>query len=73
MDAAEAFELALAMARTAHESRFDEIFAAHRYALWPAHQMCHPFTMLAQLAPECPGGSSAPVLHSAVGPTGGCG
>ena len=29
MDPAEAFELALAIARTAHESGFDGIFAAH--------------------------------------------
>jgi alkanesulfonate monooxygenase SsuD/methylene tetrahydromethanopterin reductase-like flavin-dependent oxidoreductase (luciferase family) len=56
MDAAEAFELARAMASTAHESGFDGIFAAHHYALGPSHQMFHPFTTLARLAADCPGG-----------------
>jgi hypothetical protein len=32
MDGARAFDLALVMARTAHESGFDGIFAAHHYA-----------------------------------------
>jgi alkanesulfonate monooxygenase SsuD/methylene tetrahydromethanopterin reductase-like flavin-dependent oxidoreductase (luciferase family) len=55
MDAADAFDLARAMARTAHESGFNGIFAAHHYALGPSHQMFHPFTTLARLAAECPG------------------
>jgi len=56
MDAAEAFELARAMARTAHESGFDGIFAAHHYALGPSHQMFHPLLLLAGLSSEFPGG-----------------
>jgi alkanesulfonate monooxygenase SsuD/methylene tetrahydromethanopterin reductase-like flavin-dependent oxidoreductase (luciferase family) len=39
MDPAEAFELALAIARTAHESGFDGIFAAHHYSTGPSHTM----------------------------------
>jgi alkanesulfonate monooxygenase SsuD/methylene tetrahydromethanopterin reductase-like flavin-dependent oxidoreductase (luciferase family) len=55
MGAADAFDFALRMARTAHESGFDGIFAAHHYALGPSHQMFHPFSILARLAADCPG------------------
>jgi alkanesulfonate monooxygenase SsuD/methylene tetrahydromethanopterin reductase-like flavin-dependent oxidoreductase (luciferase family) len=56
MDGARAFDLALAMTRTAHESGFDGIFAAHHYALGPSHMGFHPFLMLARMAAEFPGG-----------------
>ena len=55
MDGARAFDFALAMARTAHESGFDGIFAAHHYAAGPSHTVFHPFVILARLAAECPG------------------
>src|SRR5438552_10549786 len=55
-DGRQAFEFAQAMARTAHESGFDGIFAAHHYLLGPSHMGFHPFVMLARLAAECPGG-----------------
>ena len=54
MDPAEAFELALAIARTAHESGFDGIFAAHHYSTGPSHTMFHPLLLLARLSAECP-------------------
>lgn len=55
MEGGRAFDFALAMARTAHESGFDGIFAAHHYALGPSHMGFHPFVMLARMAAECPG------------------
>jgi alkanesulfonate monooxygenase SsuD/methylene tetrahydromethanopterin reductase-like flavin-dependent oxidoreductase (luciferase family) len=55
MGGAQAFDLALAMARSAHEGGFDGIFAAHHYALGPSHMMFHPFVILARLVAECPG------------------
>jgi alkanesulfonate monooxygenase SsuD/methylene tetrahydromethanopterin reductase-like flavin-dependent oxidoreductase (luciferase family) len=55
MDGAQAFDLALAMARTAHENGFDGIFAAHHYAMGPSHMIFHPFVTLARMAAECPG------------------
>jgi alkanesulfonate monooxygenase SsuD/methylene tetrahydromethanopterin reductase-like flavin-dependent oxidoreductase (luciferase family) len=56
MDAADAFELARATARTAHESGFDGIFAAHHYSTGPSHTMFHPLLLLARLSSECPEG-----------------
>jgi alkanesulfonate monooxygenase SsuD/methylene tetrahydromethanopterin reductase-like flavin-dependent oxidoreductase (luciferase family) len=56
MDPAEAFELALATARTAHESGFDGIFAAHHYSTGPSHTMFHPLLLLSRLSAECPEG-----------------
>lgn len=55
-DGIRAFGFAQAMARTAHESGFDGIFAAHHYLLGPSHMSFHPFLMLARMAAECPGG-----------------
>jgi hypothetical protein len=55
-DGVRAFGFAQAMARTAHESGFDGIFAAHHYVLGPSHMGFHPFLMLARMAAECPGG-----------------
>jgi alkanesulfonate monooxygenase SsuD/methylene tetrahydromethanopterin reductase-like flavin-dependent oxidoreductase (luciferase family) len=54
MDGAEAFELALAIARTAHDSGFDGVFAAHHYSTGPSHTMFHPLLLLARLSSECP-------------------
>jgi alkanesulfonate monooxygenase SsuD/methylene tetrahydromethanopterin reductase-like flavin-dependent oxidoreductase (luciferase family) len=54
MDPAEAFELALAIARTSHESGFDGIFAAHHYSTGPSHTMFHPLLLLSRLSAECP-------------------
>ena len=56
MDGARAYEFARATARTAHESGFDGIFAAHHYATGPSHMLFHPLLLLAGLASECPGG-----------------
>jgi alkanesulfonate monooxygenase SsuD/methylene tetrahydromethanopterin reductase-like flavin-dependent oxidoreductase (luciferase family) len=56
MDGVQAFDLALAMVQTAHQSGFDGIFAAHHYALGPSHMGFHPFVMLARMAAEFPDG-----------------
>ena len=56
MDAARAFEVARAMARTARESGFDGIFAAHHYATGPSHTVFHPLLLLAGLTSEFPDG-----------------
>ncbi len=64
-DGVRAFGFAQATARTAHESGFDGIFAAHHYLLGPSHMGFHPFLMLARMAAECPGrylGTAAFVL-----------
>jgi hypothetical protein len=55
MDPAEAFKLALATTRTAHESGFDGIFA-HHYSTGPSHTMFHPLLLLSRLSAECPEG-----------------
>jgi alkanesulfonate monooxygenase SsuD/methylene tetrahydromethanopterin reductase-like flavin-dependent oxidoreductase (luciferase family) len=55
MGGAQALDLALGMARSAHEGGFDGIFAAHHYALGPSHMLFHPFVILARLVAECPG------------------
>ena len=56
MDGTQAFEFARTMARTAHESGFDGIFAAHHYAMGPSHTVFHPLLLLAGLSSEFPGG-----------------
>jgi alkanesulfonate monooxygenase SsuD/methylene tetrahydromethanopterin reductase-like flavin-dependent oxidoreductase (luciferase family) len=56
IDGTQAFEFARAMARTAHESGFDGIFAAHHYATGPSHTLFHPLLLLAGLSSEFPGG-----------------
>ena len=56
MDGASAFDLARTMARTANESGFDGIFAAHHYSTGPAHTIFHPLLLLARLSAECPEG-----------------
>jgi alkanesulfonate monooxygenase SsuD/methylene tetrahydromethanopterin reductase-like flavin-dependent oxidoreductase (luciferase family) len=56
MEATQAFEFACMMARTAHESEFDGIFAAHHYAIGPSHTLFHPLLLLARLSSEFPGG-----------------
>jgi alkanesulfonate monooxygenase SsuD/methylene tetrahydromethanopterin reductase-like flavin-dependent oxidoreductase (luciferase family) len=55
-DGARVFDFALAMTRTAHESGFDGVFAAHHYLVGPSHAMLHPFPLLARMAAECPHG-----------------
>ena len=51
-----AFELALAIARAAHESGFDGIFAAHHYSTGLSQTMFHPLLLLSRLSAECPEG-----------------
>jgi alkanesulfonate monooxygenase SsuD/methylene tetrahydromethanopterin reductase-like flavin-dependent oxidoreductase (luciferase family) len=56
MDGASAFDLARRMARTANESGFDGIFAAHHYSTGPSQTIFHPLLVLARLSAECPEG-----------------
>jgi alkanesulfonate monooxygenase SsuD/methylene tetrahydromethanopterin reductase-like flavin-dependent oxidoreductase (luciferase family) len=56
MDGIQAYEFARTMARTAHESGFDGIFAVHHYATGPSHTLFHPLLLLAGLSSEFPGG-----------------
>jgi alkanesulfonate monooxygenase SsuD/methylene tetrahydromethanopterin reductase-like flavin-dependent oxidoreductase (luciferase family) len=56
MDAALAFDLACRMARTANESGFDGIFAAHHYSTGPSQMIFHPLLVLARVSAECPEG-----------------
>lgn len=50
-----ALDLALRIGRTARESGFDGVFAAHHYLVGPSHQMLHPLLLLARLSAELPG------------------
>jgi alkanesulfonate monooxygenase SsuD/methylene tetrahydromethanopterin reductase-like flavin-dependent oxidoreductase (luciferase family) len=54
MDGASAFDLACRMARTANESGFDGIFAAHHYSTGPSQTIFHPLLVLARVSAECP-------------------
>ena len=56
MGGAEAFEFSLAITRTAHESGFDGLFAAHHHLLGPSHMLLNPFLTLARMSAEFPGG-----------------
>jgi alkanesulfonate monooxygenase SsuD/methylene tetrahydromethanopterin reductase-like flavin-dependent oxidoreductase (luciferase family) len=52
----EAFEVSLAITRTAYESGFDGLFAAHHHLLGPSHMVLNPFLTLARMSAEFPGG-----------------
>ncbi len=55
MSGPDTFDLAVRLARTAQQSGFDGVFAAHHYVLGPSHQMLHPLLLLARLSAEVPG------------------
>lgn len=56
MPGPDTMDLAIRLTRTARESGFDGVFAAHHYVLGPSHQMLHPLLLLARLSAEFPGG-----------------
>lgn len=56
MSGTETLDLALSIARTARESGFDGVFAAHHYLVGPSHQMLHPLLLLARVSAEFPDG-----------------
>jgi alkanesulfonate monooxygenase SsuD/methylene tetrahydromethanopterin reductase-like flavin-dependent oxidoreductase (luciferase family) len=56
MGGPQAMDVSLAMARTARESGFDGVFAAHHYLLGPSHLSLHPLLLLARAAAEFPDG-----------------
>lgn len=56
MSGPDTLDLAVRLTRTARDSGFDGVFAAHHYVLGPSHQMLHPLLLLARLSAEFPGG-----------------